>query len=205
MTRVSHGALPDAVQDAAQPPYRPGSEADFDRLYRDSHDRIVRTLTGVLRDAAAAEECAQETFLRAFRAWSRWRPDAPAEAWLHRIALNVAGSHRRREALRSLPSLLRLTGAPDPSPSPEDRTAHTDLMAALRRMPVRQAAMVVLRHHHGYSNREIASALGVPESTVASRLAAAKQRLRSELGGPFEIAGGTDRDRESLLGAPGEF
>jgi len=162
-------------------PYRPGSDADFDRLYRDSHGRILRTLTGILRDPGAAEECAQETFLKAFRAWGRWRPDAPAEAWLHRIALNVAGSYRRREGLRSLPSLLRIAGRPDHGPVPDDRAAHSDLVAALRRMPVRQAAIIVLRHHHGYTNREIAIALGVPESTVASRLAAAKKNLRSEL------------------------
>lgn len=188
MTSHPDAALPDdGIPEAAEQPYRPGSQADFDRLYRDSHGRIVGTLTGILRDPGAAEECAQETFLRAFRAWARWRPDAPAEAWLHRIALNVAGSYRRREGLRSLPSLLRLVGRPDHAPASEDRTAHTDLVVALRRMPMRQAAIVVLRHHHGYSNREIATALGVPESTVASRLAAAKQRLRAELDGTPEI------------------
>jgi len=55
----------------------------------------------LLRDRAAAEDCTQEAFLRAFRAWPRWRPDAPAEAWVHRIAINVAISARRRERLRS--------------------------------------------------------------------------------------------------------
>jgi DNA-directed RNA polymerase specialized sigma24 family protein len=44
----------------------------------------------------------------------------------------------------------------------------------------------VLRHLHGFSNREIARALGVPERTVASRLAAAKERLRSRLGEPAQ-------------------
>jgi RNA polymerase sigma-70 factor (ECF subfamily) len=56
-----------------------------------------------------------------------------------------------------------------------------DLHAALRRLPPDQAFVIVLRHHHGYSNREIAGALGLPESTIASRLAAAKARLRAEL------------------------
>lgn len=56
------------------------------------------------------------------------------------------------------------------------------LAEALRRLPPKDAALIVLRHHHGYSNREIAAALGAPESTVASRLAAAKRRLQAELG-----------------------
>jgi RNA polymerase sigma-70 factor (ECF subfamily) len=164
------------------PPYRPGSPEDFDRLYRDSHDRILRTLLGVLRDRTAAEECTQETFVRAYRAWARWRPEAPAEAWLHRIALHVAASHRRREALRTLGTFLRRVGPPPGEPSATERAEAADLLAALRRMHPQQAAIIVLRHHHGYSNREIATALGVPESTVSSRLAAAKKRVREELG-----------------------
>jgi RNA polymerase sigma-70 factor (ECF subfamily) len=64
-----------------------------------------------------------------------------------------------------------------------------ELLGALRRLPAKQAAVIVLRHHHGYTNREIAGALGVAESTIASRLAAAKQRLRRELGGEEQIAG----------------
>ena len=163
------------------PAYTPGSTDDFDRLYRDSHPRILRTLLGILRDRPAAEECAQETFLRAYRAWPRWRPDAPAEAWLHRIALNVAASHRRREGLREIGEVLRRLGRPAPA-GDVDPADSAGLLAALRRLPPNQAAAIILRHHHGYSNREIAAALGVAESTVASRLAAAKQRLRTELG-----------------------
>ena len=92
--------------------YQPGSLADFDRLYRDSYARVLRTLLGVLRDRPAAEECVQEAFVRAFQAWPRWRADAPAEAWLHRIALNVALSYRRREKLRTLVVELELEFAP---------------------------------------------------------------------------------------------
>lgn len=160
------------------PEYTPGSDADFDRLYVDSHDRILRTLIGMLGDVAAAEDCAQDAFVRAYRAWPRWAPDAPAEAWVHRIAVRVAVSHRRRERLREVGELLRRLGRPAPE------TEHTmpALLSALRRLPSEQAAAVVLRHHHGYSNREIARALGVPEPTVASRLVAARKRLQVELG-----------------------
>jgi RNA polymerase sigma-70 factor (ECF subfamily) len=53
---------------------------------------------------------------------------------------------------------------------------------AIQKLPTKQAAALVLRHYHGYSNREIAAALGVPEQTVASRLAAARKHLQAVLG-----------------------
>ena len=161
--------------------YRPGSREDFDRLYRTSYSRLLGTLTGVLGDRAAAEDCTQEAFVRAYRAWSGWRPDAPAEAWLHRIAINVAASYRRRQRLREVGELIRRLGRPGVVPDPATNAERSDLVRALGRLPPKQSAAIVLRHFHGYTNREIAAALGVPERTVASRLATAKERLRQEL------------------------
>jgi RNA polymerase sigma-70 factor (ECF subfamily) len=158
--------------------YRAGDRQDFERLYVSSYGRLLGTLVGVLGDRAAAEDCLQEAFEKAFRAWPGWKPTAPAEAWLHRIAINVAVSYQRRQRLREAGELVRRLGRPTPPPDPADAAAAGDLTAALRRLPAKQSAAIVLRHYHGYSNREIAVALGIPERTVASRLAAAKMRLR---------------------------
>jgi len=163
-----------------RPEYKPGDDEDFNLLYRASHARILRTLVAMLGDVAAAEDCVQDAFVKAYRAWPRWTPDAPAEAWLHRIAIRVAISHRRRERLRDAGALILRLGRP--SDDPAEGVDSQDLLAALRRLPSDQAAAVVLRHHHGYSNREIATALGVPESTVSARLVAAKRKLRDALG-----------------------
>ncbi|HVA26254.1 MAG TPA: RNA polymerase sigma factor [Chloroflexota bacterium] len=185
---VEHGPLvagePAGAGNVASQPaaaYTAGSQADFDRLYRASYQRVLYTLLAVLRDYQAAEDCAQETFVRAFRSWKDWQPDAPAEAWLHRIALNVAFSYRRWHRLREVGEVVRRLGGPRPDAETPDLGLHSDLLDALRRLPPEQAATIIMRHHHGYTNREIAAALGVPESTVASRLAAAKLRLRQEL------------------------
>jgi len=165
------------------PEYQPGSEADFERLYRNSYRRILGTLITMLRDRAAAEDCTQDAFERAFKAWKSWRPDAPAEAWLHRIAINVAINGQRRERLQEVGAMLRRTGRPTPPADPAALAQRSDLVAALRKLPPKQAAAIVLRHFHGYTNREIAIALGVPERTVASRLAAARSRLQQLLEG----------------------
>src|SRR3984893_14426199 len=81
---------------------RPGSRADFDRLYLACHPRLVRTLTGILGDVSAAEDCTQDAFVPAWKGWARLRPEAPAAAWLYRIVPNVAFSHRRRQKLGNL-------------------------------------------------------------------------------------------------------
>jgi RNA polymerase sigma factor (sigma-70 family) len=170
--------------------YTPGLKADFDRLYRESYPRVFGTLLGLLKDRAAAEDCTQEAFLRAFNAWKGWKQDAPAEAWLHRIAVNVAISHLRRERLREVGEVIRRLGRPGEQ-DPTEVGIGPDLLRELRGLPSKQAAALILRHLHGYTNREIGVALGVPERTVASRLAAAKAALRVRLGQDFTGEMGT--------------
>ena len=186
--RTNVGREPDA--------YEPGSRDDFNRLYQDSYPKIFHTLLAVLGDPAAAEDCAQDAFVSAFRAWDRWRPDAPAEAWLHRIAINVAVSYQRKSSLRTIGVILRRLGRPTGGPDPADVALDRDLVAALRRLPPRLRAALVLRHYHGYTNREIAAAIGVSERTVNKRLRKAGQRMRTLLGAD---------DREFPLGAAASF
>jgi len=174
---------------AAEAPYHAGVKEDFDRLYRVTYQRIFATLMMVLRNPVAAEDATQEAYVRAFRAWGRWKQDAPAEAWIYRIALNVAFTQRRRERLHEVGEVLRRLGRPK-EPDPTEMGA-PDLRRELLGLPPRQAAALVLRHLHGFTNREIATALNVPERTVASRLAAAKARLRSRLEAKSRIEMGT--------------
>jgi RNA polymerase sigma-70 factor (ECF subfamily) len=163
-------------------PYVPGSREDFDRLYRSAYPRVFRTLVAILADPADAEDCAQDAFVQAFKAWGRWRPDAPAEAWIHRIAVNLAISYRRRARLRTVGELVRRLGRPSLGKNPAEVATQPDLLGALRILPPKLAAAIVLRHYHGYNNREIAAALGVSERTVGTRLKQAGERLRGALG-----------------------
>lgn len=98
---------------------------------------------------------------------------------MYRIALNVAFSYRRRERLQQVGEVISRLGRPK-EPDPTD-ASQTDLVRELRALPPKQAAALVLRHLHGFSNREIAAAMGIPERTVASRLASARSRMRARL------------------------
>jgi RNA polymerase sigma-70 factor, ECF subfamily len=157
---------------------RPGNREDFDRLYLETHPRLVRTLTAVLGDPGVAEDCVQEAFVRAWKAWPRWRPEAAVEAWMYRIALNVAFSQRRRQKLRQVTErLLR------PSLGRADvRIASSPLRQALSTLQPREAAAVMLRHYHGYSRAETAAILGLTERAVSLRLERARAVLVRELG-----------------------
>jgi RNA polymerase sigma-70 factor (ECF subfamily) len=102
---------------------------------------------------------------------------------LHRIAINVAHSYRARQKLREVGEVVRRLGPPREGRSPEDVAADNDVIRLVSSLPIKHSAVLVLRHYHGYSNREIAQILGIPERTVASRLARAKRRLRNAVEG----------------------
>ncbi len=175
------GLNTEPVAEKFESAYEAGNEADFERLYLASYGRILGTLTAMLGDRAAAEDCAQDAFERAYKKWATWQPLAPAEAWVHRIAINAAVSYKRKMRLRQVDEVIRRIGRPGSAPDPQALAENSDLAAALAKLPPKQAAAIVLRHYHGYTNRAIAEALGIPERTVASRLSMAKQRLREML------------------------
>ena len=99
--------------------YEAGSDADFARLYSDTYLKILKTLTIRLGDGAAAEDCTQEAFERAYRSWKTWKPIAPAEAWVHRIAVNAAISYQRKMKIREAGEIVRRLGRPDVVSQPE--------------------------------------------------------------------------------------
>jgi RNA polymerase sigma factor (sigma-70 family) len=100
---------------------------------------------------------------------------------VHRIAINTAISYQRYSRMREVGQVIQRIGRPTLPPDPGSVAERSDVFNALRKLPPKQAAAIVLRHHHGYTNREIAAALEIPERTVASRLIAAKARLRQIL------------------------
>ena len=162
--------------------FRPGDRDDFDRLYRENYPRLLRSLYAITGDASAAEDCLQEAFVKAWRAWPKFRPEAAPEGWLHQIAVNTAISYRRRARLRTVGEILRRLGRPSPGEDPAHAATQTEIVKAISSLPPRVAADFVLRYHHGYNNREIARLEGVSERTIGARLARAREELARSLG-----------------------
>ena len=162
-----------------------GTDRVFERLVRDHQDRIYAlgfALTGNRHDA---EDVAQDTFVRAYRALATYPPERIRElkqrAWLHRIAVNVV-----RNRVRGVrPRLVELNGSePDPRTGPEEdvlRKAEMDEFAArVACLPARYREAVVLRHVQELSYAEMADALGQPVGTVKSNVHRGLQMLRGE-------------------------
>ncbi|OLB96714.1 MAG: hypothetical protein AUI15_13785 [Actinobacteria bacterium 13_2_20CM_2_66_6] len=162
-----------------------GTERAFERLVLEHQDRIYAlglALTGNRHDA---EEVAQDTFLRAYRALVTYSPDRVRElkqrAWLHRIAVNVV-----RNRVRGIrPRLVELNGSePSPGSGPEEdvlRRAEVDQLAArVACLPPRYREAVVLRHVQELSYAEVADALGQPVGTVKANVHRGLKILRGE-------------------------
>ena len=169
-------SLPEASADAA---IELDPVADFDSIYERYRLPIYRSVLGVVLDEATAEDLTQETFERAYRTRARYRRTAPVGAWLHRIAVNLAISHvRRRDLAQQLPFRLFVRAGGSDFDRVEDRTLTGRALATLR---PRHRVVIVLHFYAGMTRDEIAAVLGVPEGTVASRLAAALDVMRRTL------------------------
>jgi RNA polymerase sigma-70 factor, ECF subfamily len=139
--------------------------------------RVFGLATTIVVDRAAAEDVAQEAFLKALDGLERFDGRRPFGAWLHRIAVN-----RAIDELRSGRRAVGLEEAPEPSTWPDEPwPAHTEIVAELGELPLERRLPIVLRHWLGLSVEETAELLGVPVGTVASRVSRGLADLRERL------------------------
>jgi RNA polymerase sigma-70 factor (ECF subfamily) len=171
---------------------------EFRQLYDQEYLPVYRSIRAVVLESAAAEDLTQETFVRAYRARHRYTPTAPPGAWLRRIGINLAISHLRRQKLaRFLPA--RLYMAPDRRDY--DRAEARDVVGkAMTALSPKLRAAVVLHYYDGLTREEIASVLGVPAGTVASRIAKAVAIMRKTIGNDQDLDTTRSRSEGALRG-----
>ncbi len=162
-----------------------GTERLFERMVHEHQHRVFSfglALTGNRQDA---EEVAQDTFLRAYRALVTYPPDRVRDlkqkAWLNRIALNVVRNRVRGKR----PRLVELNGSePDRALGPEadalQRMEVDALAARVACLPPRYREAVVLRHVQELSYAEVAEALGQPVGTVKANVHRGLKMLRGD-------------------------
>jgi RNA polymerase sigma-70 factor, ECF subfamily len=140
----------------------------LEQLYRDKYRTFRDVLAGVVGSHDLGREVVQEAFARALRERRRFRGDGSLEAWVWRIALNVA-LKTRRELRREWALDWEIPADPDGP----DR----DVRSAVEALPPRRRLVIFLRYYADLSYAEIADVMGVAEGTVAAALAQAKAEL----------------------------
>src|SRR4030088_3282910 len=101
---------------SATPTYQAGNEADFERLYQASYGKILGTITAMLGDRAAAEDCTQDAFERAYKKWATWEPIAVTTTSSTPVSIYGAVAHPRKMRLREVGEVIRRIGRPGLAP-----------------------------------------------------------------------------------------
>jgi len=163
-----------------------GIHAEFEARLAECGPLAFRIAQGVLRNAADAEDVAQEALLKAFRSFHRLRDPQKFRAWLvsiaFRLALDRSRSAKRREKRETEWSMPEWRPSP---PTAEDLAASSEFQARLERvlneLPEKLRLVLLLSAIHGYSLEEVSSMLAIPVGTVKSRLFFARKQLAGKL------------------------
>lgn len=162
-----------------------GTDRVFERMVREHQDRIFALGLAMTGNRHDAEDVAQDTFIRAYRALSTYPPervrDLKQKAWLHRIAVNVV----RNRARGVRPTVVELNGSEaatgiGPEESVLRKTAVDEVAARVACLPARYREAIVLRHVQDLSYAEMAEALGQPEGTVKANVHRGLKLLRGD-------------------------
>jgi len=150
---------------------RSPSAAEAETLFDEHWLTAWRAAYAVTGRVDLADDAAQDAFVNAIRSWSSFDSSRPFAPWIAKIAVNRARDLLRAERRREVGRLDETAQAPA-------RADVTPLLAAVAALPVDQREAVVLHHVLGFTLREVAEILGVPEGTAASRLGRGVAQLR---------------------------
>jgi RNA polymerase sigma-70 factor (sigma-E family) len=152
----------------------------FDRHYA----AMCRLAYVILGDAAVAEEVVMDALIKTFSGWGRIRDVARADAYLRRAVINLCRSKIRRKTIEARVNAVSYRRGERMAPSwdPERHETTRIVWQAVRELPERQRACVVLRYYDDMPEAQIADVLGCSVGTVKSQLSKARTKLERSLG-----------------------
>jgi RNA polymerase sigma-70 factor, ECF subfamily len=167
-----------------------GDQRAFSELVRRHQARIFRVVAHIVKSSAIAEEIAQETFVRAYKALATFDGRSEPYTWLYRIAVNLALNELRSQRTRGVPSDVddvRLAGVlesgDNPHASAQRKATYQALCQAIDTLNEALRTTLILVCIDGMPHEAAAQVLGIPEGTVAWRVHEARKRLREHLAG----------------------
>jgi RNA polymerase sigma-70 factor, ECF subfamily len=180
-----------------------GEPGAFDDLVRATYSDTYSLALRLVGNAEDAKDVAQDTYLRAFKALSRFRGDANVATWLYRITSNCASTliTRRRkidhDELNDDSPVADLRPGNDPAVQAETGDLRAQIVDALGEMPEKLRAVIVLRDIYDLSHEAIAKQLDISETAAKVRLHRARHKLRELLFGDEDPTDANAVDRET--------
>jgi RNA polymerase sigma-70 factor, ECF subfamily len=166
---------------------RKGDMRAFERLYRLHSGKVMGLCLRMTRRRDVAEDCVQQTFIRAWRSLAAFEGRSAFGTWLHRIAVNEVLTHERNHGTRAESDEDAVADAQSvPAESPRDYDAGEvmDVERALATLPPGSRHVVVLQTVYGYSHEEVAEMLGIAVGTCKAQLHRGRRLLRERMGMP---------------------
>lgn len=151
-------------------------------LYETHVERVFRLAYRMTGDDALAQDCTQETFVRAFDRLDGFRGDAALSTWLHSITTSVVlNTLRKVKRFRRRETELDEAATVTSGERRSDPDLKMKLHEAIDRLPDKYRMVFVMHDVEGYTHEEIAAALGTKEGTSKAQLSRARAKLRDAL------------------------
>ncbi len=152
------------------------NEGEFNHYVRLYKGTVFRVAYGYLRNHADADDVTQCVFVKLLRSERAFESDDHARRWLIKVTVNECTTLYRafRRRPENIDDYLDTLVAPDEEVS--------DLLRHVMGLPARYRVVLYLHYYEGYSTEEVAGMLGIPSSTVRTRLARGRKRLKDALG-----------------------
>ncbi len=175
--------------------FQKGDESGFRRLLERYQDRILNYIYRMVSDRHLAEDLTQEVFVRVYVHAGRYHPGSSFAPWLYRIASNMAINELRRrkrwrfvtinnnpsESDRNVVVDIKDEDSVDPEQVVQQKEASEEVSEALKKIPDKYRAPLILRELEGYDYEEISQILDIPRGTVKSRLNRGRALLETVL------------------------
>ncbi|PKM36068.1 MAG: RNA polymerase sigma factor RpoE [Gammaproteobacteria bacterium HGW-Gammaproteobacteria-10] len=170
-----------------------GDKSAFDLLAIKYQYKIVQLVNRYVKDPSEAQDVAQESFIKAYRAIGNFRGDSAFYTWLYRIAINTAKNYLVARSRRSsdyeidIDDAEQIQNAPELKgmDTPEQHLLNEEILetikAAIEKLPEEMRIAITLREFEGMSYEEIAEAMECPVGTVRSRIFRAREAIDNKL------------------------
>lgn len=160
-----------------------GDTESFAQIVTRYEGTVATIVRNMIQREDIATDVGQEVFIRLFKSLHQFSGKAKLSTYIGRIAINLSLNELKKQGRRGMDSIDGMLHLSDGSPEKqikqfEDREL---IAGAMRKMSPRYRSVLTLRMIEGYSTRETAEILNIPEGTVLSRLARAQGQLKKEL------------------------